>query len=96
MAKRQKPALRSGESRSDAGSRAARSEATTPTGPTQDQMKKALDGAFAQQFNLLFSQLYNGLKTGLPKADPKAAADRFAANIQSARAAYDIASKLIR
>jgi hypothetical protein len=95
MAKRQKPTVRSGKNRADAVPQAALSEATTPTGPTQDQMKEALDGAFAQQFNVLFSQLYNGLTTGLPKPDPKVAADRFAANIQSARAAYDIASKLI-
>jgi hypothetical protein len=95
MAKQQKPTVRSSKSRASAVPPAARSEATTPTGPTQDQMKKALDGAFAEQFNLLFSQLYNGLTAGLPKPDPKAAADRFATNIQSARAAYDIAIKLI-
>jgi hypothetical protein len=58
-------------------------------------LKAALDGAFAQQFAVLFAQLYNGLTTGLPKPNPKAAADRFAANIQSVRAADDIASKLI-
>ena len=95
MAKQKKPAVRSRKGRASAVSRGALSEAIMPTSPTQDQMKKALDGAFAQQFNVLFSQLYNGLTTGLPKPDPKAAADRFAANIQSARAAYDIASKLI-
>jgi hypothetical protein len=89
MAKQQKPTVRSNKSRASAVSPAARSEATTPTGPAQDQMKKALDGAFAEQFNVLFSQLYNGLTTGLPQPDPEAAADRFATNIQSARAAYD-------
>jgi hypothetical protein len=61
-------------------------------GPTQ---KAALDGAFAEQFKVLFSQLCNGLTTGLPKPDPKAATDRFATGLQAARAAYDIASKLI-
>jgi hypothetical protein len=61
-------------------------------GPTQ---KAALDGAFAEQFKVLFSQLCNGLTTGLPKPDPKAAADRFATGLQAACAAYDIASKLI-
>jgi hypothetical protein len=95
MAKQQKPTVRSRKSLASAAPQAARSEATTPTGPTQDQMKKALDGAFAQQFNVLFSQLYNGMTTGVPKPDPKAAADRFATNIQSARVAYDIARKLI-
>ncbi len=60
--------------------------------PTQ---KAALDGAFAEQFKVLFSQLCNGLTTGLPKPDPKAATDRFATGLQAARAAYEIVSKLI-
>jgi hypothetical protein len=57
--------------------------------------KAALEGAFAEQFKVLFSQLCNGLTTGLPRPDPKTATDRFTAGLQAARAAYDIASKLI-
>jgi hypothetical protein len=67
-------------------------DARAPAGPTQ---KAALDGAFVEQFKVLFSQLCNGLTTGLPKPDPRAATDRFATGLQAARAAYEIASKLI-
>jgi hypothetical protein len=64
-------------------------------GPMQDHIKAALDGAFAEQMKVLFSQLCNGLTTGLPKPDPKLATDRFATGLQAACAAYDIGSKLI-
>jgi hypothetical protein len=97
MAKRQKPVVRRSKSRSGALPLAARAEMVdASTGASASpNLKAALDGAFAQQFAVLFTQLYNGLTTGLPKPDPNAAADRFAANVQSARAAYDIASKLV-
>jgi hypothetical protein len=55
-------------------------------GPMQDHIKAALDGAFAEQMKVLFSQLCNGLTTG---------PDRFATGLQAACAAYDIGSKLI-
>jgi hypothetical protein len=92
MAKRQKPVVRHSKSRSGALPLAARASASASAGPN---LKAALDGAFAQQFAVLFTQLYNGLTTGLPKPAPKTAVDRFAANIRSALAAYEIASKLI-
>jgi hypothetical protein len=107
MAKRQKPATRPRKRRSGALTPAARSERTaaSPTafaraadaaaGPTQDGMRKALDAALAEQIRVLFSQLCNGLTTGLPKPDPKAATDRFATGLAAAREAYEIASKLI-
>jgi hypothetical protein len=107
MAKRQKPATRPRKRRSGAltprvrsetaaaGSAAVARDADAPAGVAQDQMKKALDAAFAGQINVLFSQLCNGLVTGLPKPDPKAAADRFSTGLAAARAAYEIASRLI-
>jgi hypothetical protein len=64
-------------------------------GPAQDHIKAALDGAFAEQMKVLFSQLCNGLTTGLPKPDPKVATERFATGLQAACAAYEIGSKLI-
>jgi hypothetical protein len=99
MAKRQKPATRPRKRSSGALTLAVRSEtalaANAPTGPTQDVMRKALDAAFVEQTRVLFSQLCNGLTTGLPKPDPKAATDRFATGLAAARQAYEIASKLI-
>jgi hypothetical protein len=99
MAKRQKPATRPRKRRSGALTLAARSEtaraADAPTGPTQDELRKALDAALVEQIRVLFSQLCNGLTTGLPKPDPKAATDRFATGLAAAREAYEIASKLI-
>jgi hypothetical protein len=96
MAKRQKSAVRHSKSRSGAPLAARAEMIADGTGASVGpNLKTALDLAFAQQFAVLFAQLYNGLTTGLPKPDPKAAADRFAANIQSARAAYDIASKFV-
>ena len=97
MAKRQKSvAVRRSKSRSGAPPAVRAEMVAAGIGESAaPNLKAALDGAFAQQFAVLFTQLYNGLTTGLPKPDPKAAAERFAANIQSARAAYDIATKLI-
>jgi hypothetical protein len=69
--------------------------ATPPAGPTQAQLKTAVDGALAEKIKGLFFELYNGVTTGEPKPNPKAAADRFASNIQSARATYEIAIKAI-
>lgn len=74
---------------------AVRTEVTDRGTGALATQKSALEGAFAEQFKVLFSQLCNGLTTGLPRPDPKAATDRFAAGLQAARAAYDIASKLI-
>jgi hypothetical protein len=95
MAKRQKSAVRHSKSRSGAPLARAEMIADGTGASVGPNLKGALDLAFAQQFAVLFAQLYNGLTIGLPKPDPKAAANRFAANIQSARAAYDIASKLV-
>jgi hypothetical protein len=98
MAKRKKPARSGGDARGaralmlDAGSS---DRAPPPAGPTQAQLKAAVDGALAEQIKLLFSQLYLGVTTGEPKGDPKAAAARFASNIQSARTAYELAIKAI-
>jgi hypothetical protein len=64
-------------------------------GPAQDHIKAALDGAFAEQMKVLFSQLCNGLTTGLPKPDPKLATDRVATGLKAACSAYEIGSKLI-
>jgi hypothetical protein len=64
-------------------------------GPPPDHVRAALDGAFAEQMKVLFSQLCNGLTTGLPKPDPKLATDRFATGLQAACAAYEIGNKLI-
>jgi hypothetical protein len=90
-----KPTVRCPKSRSSALPMAARAEMIdvssadrgtgAPAVPTQDHLKPALDGAFAEQFKVLFPQLYNGLTIGLPNPDQKAAADRFATNSQRAR-----------
>jgi hypothetical protein len=62
---------------------------------SRPELKAALDGAFAEQMKVLFSQLCNGLTIGLPKPDPKLATDRFATGLQAACTAYEIGSKLI-
>jgi hypothetical protein len=104
MAKRGKPTVRRTKSRSGGDARGARAlmndagpgdAATPPAGPTQAQLKTAVDGALAEKIKGLFFELYNGVTTGEPKPNPKAAADRFASNIQSARATYEIAIKAI-
>jgi hypothetical protein len=43
----------------------------------------------------LFLGLYTGMTTGLPKPDPKAAADHFSTGLRAACAAYEIARKVI-
>jgi hypothetical protein len=85
-----KPTVRCPKSRSSALPMAARAEMIdvssadrgtgAPAVPTQDHLKPALHGAFAEQFKVLFS-----LTIGLPNPDQKAAADRFATNSQRAR-----------
>lgn len=63
---------------------------------TQEQMRAALDDAFAEQMKALFLGLHTGMTTGLPKPDPKAAADRFATGLRAACAAHEIARKVIQ
>ena len=91
MAKRQKPVVRHSKSRSGALPLAARASAGASAGPN---LKSALDGCLRSAIR---GPIYAAVQwtDNRPSDAPKTAVDRFAANIRSALAAYDIASKLI-